>query len=124
MLNDAFIELIPLVFICLFQKVKQREGEFAFFQISAQCFPNKILGANQIKAVIVDLIGCGLEPFLSRKSLDEVLKKSQPLLGNADYSGAILTIIDGVYDLMQKICEDLKDILDRSEMECSHPNEY
>ena len=83
-----------------------------------------LLGLDPTQGRVGIIVGYGLEPFLSRKSLDEVLKKSQPLLGNADYSGAILTIIDGVYDLMQKICEDLKDILDRSEMECSHPNEY
>jgi uncharacterized membrane protein YgcG len=83
-----------------------------------------LLGLDTTQGRVGIIVGYGLEPFLSRKSLDEVLKKSQPLLGNADYSGAILTIIDGVYDLMQKICEDLKDILDRSEMECSHPNEY
>jgi len=83
-----------------------------------------LLGVDPIQGRIGIIVGYGLEPFLAQKSLDYVLKKAQPLLSNANYSGAILTIIDGVYDLMQKICEELKDILDRSEIESSHPNEY
>lgn len=57
------------------------------------------------------IVGYGLEPFLPRKALDHVLEKAQPSLDAADYTKAILVVIDALDQLMSGVCEGLEETL-------------
>ena len=83
-----------------------------------------MLGLDTDQANCAIMVGYGLEPFLARKKLDDVLSKAQPLLSEGNYSDAILTIIDELAQLMEDTCKKLEDVLDISEAKSSHPNEY
>lgn len=85
---------------------------------------NILLGLDIDQANCAIMVGYGLEPFLARKKLDDVLSKAQPLLSEGNYSDAILTIIDELAQLMEDTCKKLEDVLDISEAKSSQPNEY
>ncbi|WP_435894269.1 TPM domain-containing protein [Oceaniferula spumae] len=70
-----------------------------------------LLGLDPKSGKIGLIVGYGLEPFLPAKALDHTLEKSQPSLAEANYTQAILTVIEAVSDLMEGICSGFNDTL-------------
>ena len=83
-----------------------------------------LLGLDTSQSLCSIIIGYGLEPFLARKALDDVLDTAQASLSAGCYSDAILTIIDNLSHLMQETCQQLTEVLNLSEAETSQPIEY
>lgn len=83
-----------------------------------------LLGLDTVQRRVGLIVGYGLEPFLSQKSLDQVLEKAQPLLDKGNYSEAVLAIINEIYKLMEEICNDLNELLDLDEEIISQQTEY
>lgn len=70
-----------------------------------------LLGLDPKHGKIGLIVGYGLEPFLPQKALDHTLEKAQPSLAAADYTQAILTVIDALSRLMEGICSGFNDTL-------------
>lgn len=70
------------------------------------------------------MVGYGLEPFLPRKALDHVLEKAQPSLDAADYTKAVIVVIESLDDLMSGVCEGLEETLGVSVQQQSTKQEY
>ncbi|MGB2403462.1 MAG: hypothetical protein ACPIA7_08645, partial [Akkermansiaceae bacterium] len=83
-----------------------------------------LLGLDTEQALGSIIIGYGLEPFLARSALDDVLYVAQQALSNGHYSDAILIIINELAQLMETSCKKLVDVLDLSENKTSQPIEY
>lgn len=83
-----------------------------------------LLGLDTEQALSSIIVGYGLEPFLARTALDDVLYVAQQALVNGRYCDAILTIINELAQLMEDTCQKLADILDLPENKTSQPIEY
>ncbi|MBT8043939.1 MAG: TPM domain-containing protein [Verrucomicrobiae bacterium] len=83
-----------------------------------------LLGIDPKQGRVGLIVGYGLEPFLPKKALDHTLEKAQPSLGGGDLSGAILTVIDSLDQLMEGICESLAETLGIEPTENSLKQEY
>ena len=92
---------------------------FWLFNKGEFCAGDRKGGKNRTILLAIDprqgriglMVGYGLEPFLPRKALDHVLEKAQPSLGTANYSKAIIVIIQALDDLMSGVCEGLEETL-------------
>ena len=83
-----------------------------------------LLGLDTSQRHVGVIVGYGLEPFLDQKSLDQVLAKAQPSLDKTTCAEAVLTIIDGIYNLMEEVCNDLNELLDLGEKIIYQQTEY
>ena len=83
-----------------------------------------LLGLDPQQGRIGLIVGYGLEPFLAQKSLDHMLKKAQPSLGNTNPTKAILTVIDCLDHHMEGVCNDLKQAPDLDQANVSIQNQY
>jgi len=83
-----------------------------------------LLGLDPKQGQIGLIVGYGLEPFLPQKALDHTLEKAQPCLGNADFTQAILTVIDALDQLMAGICDGLGDTLGVAQNQAPTQQDY
>ena len=92
LLDDALVELSALAFRGGLEKVENRQGQLALFEVGAEGFADRFFAADEVKAVVIDLIdGAELESVVVEALLGFLIGASEgggnPRCGGKERAG-------------------------------------
>lgn len=70
-----------------------------------------LIGIDPFIQTAALIVGYGLEPFLEQDDLDQVVQGAAPRLQSGDLSGGVVSIIEGLSQLMESVSRDLPAML-------------